>query len=54
MPQVTNAWSQEHQSINSFWGDFNTCPPPMTLQRFQGRKVTHLGKAMSQELCKSE
>lgn len=23
MPQVTNAESQEHQSINSFWGDFN-------------------------------
>jgi len=32
LPQVTNAWSQEHQSVSSFWGDLNTCPTPMTLQ----------------------
>lgn len=48
-PQVTKAWSQEYQSINSFWGDFNTCPTPMTLQRFHRRKVTHLGRPCPRE-----
>ena len=47
MPQVTNAWSQEHRSINSFWGDLNTCPTPMTLQQFQKRKVSHLSRPCS-------
>lgn len=49
MPQVTNAWSQEHQSVGSFWGDLNTCPTPMTLQQFQRRKVSHLSRPCSRE-----
>lgn len=43
--QVTNALSQEHQSINSFWNHFSTYPLKITLPKWQRRKVTHFGRS---------